>query len=263
MLLQLAVCTILSKPFLGMPVRAKGVKWLILQGENSNRRLQADLSALKKWVGEEDWKQIEPKLTIHTLEKPEDADLSLSSDQVSADLTKLIEKEKPDIIAIDPLLAFAVGSLNNDAGMQKTCQKIAKLAGAAGHLASVVILHHTLTGKVGAARATGYDRASYGRGSKALSFWTRGQINVAAAAAETNERLVVSCGKNSNGRDFPPFGVKLNPATLIYEVEPSFDIAGWQEMVDGTPKPKPKFTPESVVEFVAATPLTKKDLVRG
>lgn len=53
------------------------MRWLILQAENSNRRLQADLSALRQWVGA-DWPSDYERLSIHTLESDADRFLSLA-----------------------------------------------------------------------------------------------------------------------------------------------------------------------------------------
>ncbi|MDB6156291.1 MAG: hypothetical protein JWL90_4744 [Chthoniobacteraceae bacterium] len=262
-LLQLAVCTILGWPFVGMEVQAKDLTWLDLQGENSNSRLKADLKALKKWVGEENWKKVEGKLHFHTLEKPEDSSLSLGDDAVVAELKDLIEKFQPDVIAVDPLIAFAAGSLNNDAGMDATCKALNQIARAGGKVASIVVLHHTLTGKAGAAKATGYDRGSYGRGSKVLNFWTRGQLNIAAVSLNSNEKLVMSCGKNSNGKEFDPIGIWLNPKTMIYEVDPEFDLGEWQAEAAGQADKPKNLTPADLRDIVSQAPLSRKDLTKA
>jgi hypothetical protein len=43
----------------------------------------------------------------------------------------------------------------------------------------------------------------------------------------------VTCGKNSNGREFAPFAVRLNPETMIYEAAPDFDLDAWETEVAG------------------------------
>src|SRR5688572_8779773 len=65
---------------------------------------------------------------------------------------------------------------------------------------AAVVLHHALTGKLGAARATGYERSSFGRNSKLLQAWTRGQINLAPASAHDNSKLVASKTNSSSTR---------------------------------------------------------------
>jgi hypothetical protein len=119
-----------------------------------------------------------------------------------------------------------------------------------------VVLHHALTGRSGAARASGYDRSSYSRNSKVLHSWTRGQINIAPGSADSNDILVLTCGKCSNGKEFAPFAAQLNPVTMIYEPAPDFDFAAWQGEVSGKPDRTPVMTPARVREL--CKPLSTK-----
>ena len=48
MVLQMAVSCILGEPFLGIESHCRGKKWLIVQNENSNRRLSHDLRCLQR-----------------------------------------------------------------------------------------------------------------------------------------------------------------------------------------------------------------------
>ena len=50
LLLQLGVACRAGLPFVGFETRAQDLTWLILQAENSNRRLQSDFAALREWV---------------------------------------------------------------------------------------------------------------------------------------------------------------------------------------------------------------------
>ena len=72
LLLQLAAACITGREFLGLPTRAQGKRWLILQAENSNRRLRTDLEKLRAWIGEESWNAFNEQVLIHTLETEED-----------------------------------------------------------------------------------------------------------------------------------------------------------------------------------------------
>ena len=101
-------------------------------------------------------------------------------------------------------------------------------------------------------------RALYGRGSKALHSWTRGQINVSPSSSTDNRRLLISCGKNSNGEEFKTFGILLNPDTLIYERDEDFSLEQWEAGLNGgVHKPNP----QNVARIVAVGPISKKDLV--
>jgi hypothetical protein len=87
------------------------------------------------------------------------------------------------------------------------------------------VLHHARTGKAGAAQATGYDRSGFARNSKVLYNWTRAQINIAPRGPEDNQRLVVTCGKCSNGREFKTFAITLHQESMIYTPDPQFNVA--------------------------------------
>ena len=90
--------------------------------------------------------------------------------------------------------------------------------------------------------------------------WTRGQINVAPGSPEDNGLLVLSCGKSSNGKEFSPFAVRLNPDTLIYEPA-DFDLEGWQAEVTGK-RDRSAITVERVAELCNGGK-SKKDLARA
>lgn len=256
-ILQLAACTILGHPFLGMGVRAKDLVWLILQGENSNFRLQADLERLKAWIGTKDWDRVEERIRIHTLSDPEDSHLSLKDEVVFNKLANHVADVQPDVICFDPLVAFSAGDLNHDSGMLNTLRAVERLAHSGPKRASIVVLHHTLAGRVGAAKAIGGDRGAYGRGSKQLNSWTRGQLNLASVSDEADGRFVLACGKNSNGPEFPPIGIRLNAETLIYEVDDAFDAALLQTGSKGKAA-KVKLTPDTVAQVARDRAITSR-----
>lgn len=259
LLLQLAVAVISGRQFLGFETQGEALRWLILQAENSNRRLQCDLAALKTWAGDA-WPQVNERLAIHTLESDCDGFLSLDNSETQRRIAAAIRDTEPDIVAFDSLYNFAAGDLNTDQDMAATLLTISRLSRAGNPERAIIPLHHALTGKTGAARATGYDRASFGRNSKVLHSWTRGQLNVAPGSPDSNDVLVLSCGKCSNGKEFAPFAVRLNPASMIYELAPDFDLAGWERAVTGKTA-KRNVTPETVRELAEKNP-TRPALVR-
>ncbi len=258
--LQLAVCQILNRPFLGIETFGSPRKWLILQTENSTRRLSFDLRRAKAWAGAE-WPLVSEHLRIHTLETENDALLNIEdcSDAISA----TIAKHEPDIVLFDPLNSFTLGDLNKDADMRAACTALGHLGRIGQPSRAIVILHHALTGRLGAARAVGYDRSSFGRNSKVLLAWTRAQINLAPASPDDNNRLIVSCGKNSNGPEFKPFAVHLNPDSMIYERLNDFDISQWQQELTTGKVTKPLCTLDGMVDLIDGTEggLTKAELV--
>ena len=208
------------------------MRWLFIQAENSCRRLQADLEPLRRWAGDK-WADLDQNLFIHTIENDDDGFLCLANPETQDAIRFLIDATQPDVIVFDPLKDFATGDLNKDSDMTDSCRVIAQLTRRGNPDRACVVLHHAITGKSGAARAVGYDRSSFGRNSKVLQAWTRAQINVAPGSADSNEVLVVSCGKLSNGKEFAPYAVRLNQETMIYELDPKFDFAAWESETTG------------------------------
>ncbi len=257
LLLQLAACQILGVAFISLPTHGRPRKWLIIQTENSNRRLRSDFEKLKQWAGNR-WPEIDDKLLIHTLETDEDSLVNIESSE--GRIRAAIKKFQPDIVVFDPLNAFSLGDLNSDADMRWVCLKLAQIVKQGNANRALVVLHHSLTGRAGAAKATGFDRSSFGRNSKVLLALTRAQINLAPGSETDNETLVVSCGKNSNGREFPPFAVRLNSGTMIYEVVRDFNFDAWKDAIAG--KPKKKCTAEQMAALVDETGNSKADLVK-
>jgi hypothetical protein len=258
LLLQLAAAMIAGKDFLGIKMPARKLRWLFIQNENSARRLQSDFQRLKAWIGEEQWQNVSDNIRIQTPQRYEDTLLGLDNPESKKLVERYITENEPDVIVFDPLYAFTSGSLNSDSTMRKLCLSLNQVALHGNDDCSVVVVHHTLTGKEGARKAVGLDRASYGRGSKALHSWTRGQINVAPGSSTDNRMLLISCGKNSNGQEFKPFGIRLNPDTLIYELDEDFSLKQWEARLNGEAD---KLNPATVARIVADGPISKKDLV--
>jgi len=68
--------------------------------------------------------------------------------------------------------------------------------------------------------------------------------------ADNNESLIVACGKCSNGKEFPAFGVRMNPDTMIYECDPSIDVSAWQSEMTGKSETR-DLSPDMVAGIVA------------
>jgi hypothetical protein len=228
--LQMAVACITKRHWCGIETHAPDLRWLVLQTENGLPRLQGDLSALRKWAGDFD----QDKLHIQVIQKDSDAFLCLGDSAVVAQIEATIRRVQPDGVIADPLRDFGIGDLNSDADMIATLRELARIVRRGNPDRAIVLLHHALTGKAGAAKAFGLERGGFARNSKALLGWTRGQINVIPGAEENNEQLVLTCGKNSNGKEFSPIAIRLDPETMIYEPDESFDIDEWRQTVSAT-----------------------------
>jgi hypothetical protein len=260
LLLQMAVACLGGLPFVSFETRGQEKKWLIIQAENSNRRLKEDLAALRLWIGPEHWQQVNAGLLVHTLESDVDGFLSLDNPEAQTRIAAAIASFKPDVVCFDSLYNFAAGDLNSDRDMADTLLTISRLTKTGNPSRACVLLHHSLTGKHGAARSLGYERASFGRNSKVLHSWTRAMVNIAPGSPDSNDALVITCGKMSNGKEFSPFAVRLCDS-MIYAVDETFDLAGWQSDVTGKSTAAP-MTPQRVKELCRAG-MTKGTLAKA
>lgn len=266
LVIQMAACVITGRDFLGWPVTKQDGKWLIIQTENNSNRLIEEMNWLHNWLGEEDSKLVDERLVIHTLEGEHDRILNISNPSNANLLARLVRDVKPLFPVFDPLYNFRAGNLNSDDGMLATCQGLAAISRMGNPKATPVMLHHTITGREGLKRAVGFDKASYSRNSRALHGFTRRQIHIAPENANSSEKLVISCGKNSDFPEFKTFGVMLNRKTMIYEVNAAFNESSWLASLSGESESSPAIasnnpTPENIAKLVAGLPLPKKTLV--
>ena len=229
--LQLVFSLVTGRDFLGWETRGIGTRWLILQTENSNRRLNRDLAAMLADFSEEEIAAIDDGVFIHTLETPEDSFVSLTLPENEARIAARIQEINPTGVIYDVLRDFGIGDLNKDEGMTATLSAIGRITRQGDVQRIPVISHHALTGKSGAAKATGFDRGSFGRNSKVLLGWARAQINLAPYEADNNDVLVVASGKANNAEEFSPFGIRLTPETMMYERDNSVDLDSWRERI--------------------------------
>ena len=169
--MQMLIALILGLEFLGWKAKGRGTKWLLLQTENGNQRLQrelaAQLSTLSKWQRE----IIDRCLIIHTLENEEDSLLTLSVPKHRKYIRDLIEEFNPIGVVYDIFRDFGVGNLNSDEDMTQTLIYIGQMTRYRIPKRVPIVVHHALTGKAGASRAVGWKRTSYGRNSKVLLGW--------------------------------------------------------------------------------------------
>ena len=268
--LQLAACCVSGRPFITFPTNGTNLKWLILQGENDNTRLKCDLAGIKRWLDStpqaiprrpSPWADFQAKVVIHTLETELDAWLSVEDDSATSAIRRLLAEVKPDVVLLDALYTFGAGDLNKDADMRATLSLLQQLIHRGNPRRAIVLLHHAATGKAGLAKMTGHDRASFGRNSKVLHSWARGQINVAPLDPANNDLVGFSCGKASNGREFLPFAARLTD-DMIYELDESVDV---NEAVGeaGGADSKGKLTPEDVADLCPGDGISKPRLAKS
>jgi hypothetical protein len=248
LLLQLLVAFILERLWCGIETHhTKAKRWLLIQTQNSNERLQDDLNALKKYAGERDWPLVDKNLITHTLENERDLLLHLSNPENRRLLAETIRDYDPIGVVWDPLNEVGIGDLNKDVDMTTTCQAIGEVSRAGNPLRAIIVLTHAVTGQAGMKKAFGFEAAGFARNSKVLQTWARAVINV-IPATEDFTVLVLTCGKNNNGKMFAPLAVRLNVDTMLYEPDPDFDIEGFREGLE-KPKGRETYDPKIVAEI--------------
>jgi hypothetical protein len=260
--LQLLVDLILERIFCGIieTHHTKGKPWMLIQTQNPIARLQDDLERFKKYA-ESDWPLVEKNLIIHTLETDRDLMLHLSDPKNARDTESAIRERNPIGVAFDPLNEVAIGDLNKDQDMMATCSEIGRISRSGNPERAILIATHALTGIAGMKKAFGFEAAGFGRNSKVLQSWSRAFINV-IPATEDFSVLLLTCGKNNNGKMFSPFAVRLNPNTMIYEPKPDFDIEEFREQLHSTQNTRQPLSPKIVAEIEWQKPeLDKKQLV--
>lgn len=262
--IQLACCCTLGRDFLGVETRGKGQRWLFLQTENGLRRLKCDLEHMRLGYSAAEWLHIENHIFFHTLECDEDGVILLNEEEHFARAAELIIRVNADVVVVDPLRDSHGGDLNGDQEMTSATRNLTRLAKVGGRTdRALLVLHHALTGKAGAGKATGLDRSSFGRNSKVLQGWTRAQVNIAPGSAESSDVLVIASGKNNNFKEFPPFAIELDPRTMSYQVKSDFDMEAWQAEITGTKKGMKKAGEDEILALLHAAGgrLEKKKLI--
>ena len=101
--MQMVIAILTGRDFLGWKTRAKGTRWLIIQTENSNRRLQNELSAMLSSLAVAQREAVDEGMLIHTLETAEDSFVSLKLPENEARILDLIREFEPTGVVYDVL----------------------------------------------------------------------------------------------------------------------------------------------------------------
>lgn len=258
----LAACKMGFNKFLAFDIHpgARELRWLVIQSENSPWRLQDEARKYISWMSEEAWAAFDSSIFTLCPTEEHDTMLNLNDEESVTRIKIALDEFKPDGVIADPLGEFSTGDLNKDVDMKSTILTLSRTIKHGNPKRSLIIAHHALTGQAGAAKAVGYDRASFARNSKVLFNWTRAQINVAPMNEDNNDQLSVSCGKCSDGREFKPFAVRLNTDSMLYECDPTVDVAEWAKELKTGKKGSPAITSEKVRELCELTGSTKSEL---
>ena len=260
LIMQLAMMHRAGLPFLAWETRAPHLRWLFLQTENGNRRLQRDLAAMLTAFTPTEQAAIKDGIFIHTLEGEDDGFLILSDAGTEQRAIEAIQSSTADIVVFDPLRDCTGDDLNKDFVMTATLRLIRSVTRTGDPLRTCLVIHHAGEGKAGVAKATGYDRGAFGRNSKVLKTWARAQLNIAPATPDDNSQIIIASGKCNNYEEVEPLGARLNPDTLIYELVENFDFDAWRESLNAE-KEKPTTGKLTAILREAGGGLEKNDAI--
>ena len=216
LILQLAVKSILGDGFIGWDTNALGLRWLILQNENGNKRIKEDYAAMLKDLTSTQMQALDSGLFVHAIVSDIDGHLDLNNLEVRKRVIEAVGDYKPDIVVGDPLSALSLNDLDKDVGMLAIARDFGRIARANNVRAIPVLVQHARTGREAQSGMSGADRSSFARNSKALYGWARAQFNVAAVEEKKNDRLFFASGKCNNAPEFDEFIIQLDTATRFY-----------------------------------------------
>lgn len=233
-ILYLAICQITGRPWCGLPTKGKPLKWLFLSNENGLERWKTDLVAMLSTLTEADATLVEENLRIMALVDDEDGDLNAGNPLAMARLGATLRVENPGVIIFDPWADMVAGDENKTVDAVTTLRVLRPIVRKEAPKAGVIVIHHGRTGSANVGQAgDNYQAGNFGRGAKALYSAVRAEIQLAPGDRDDPSRIVLACGKNSDGPKFTARGVVFDSETHTYAVDPSFDLDAWRNDVNG------------------------------
>lgn len=223
--------------FLGtIPIANSDMRILLLQDENSIRRLQSDFACQTENVDSSEVSRVARFLRMNDPRVTHD--FSLGNDDATRALRSTIASINPHLILADPWASFFDGESENDAAaVNRSLKLLRSLASIVSPHVAIVMVHHARTGREAAAAGEGWDAGAFARGSKALTGKARTVINVMPGGEDFPSHLVVACGKANNARDpFRTFGATSVGRGMLAR-DDGFDVEAWRESARQT-KPK-------------------------
>lgn len=225
--LNLARNQVLGLPFAGMDTGTRPLRHLLMGSENSIYRLQYDTQRQSRNLTPGEMEALSRHIRMATLEAPDDAFISLADPANVQRWIDTVEAFGPDVLWVDPFGDVRPGDANSDADTRWAITELLRIARKHNAGAGLVILSHARTGAKNILQAVGYDGANFGKDSKALYSCARAVINMAPGDETENPPLLLANSKNNNGPRFDPFAVRLDPETMLYGRDESFDVESW------------------------------------
>jgi hypothetical protein len=232
--LQLAIAQILGREWCGLPTHGAPATWLFISPENGISRWKTDLTGMLRDLSESERATVEKHLRLWAMIPEEDDDVCLADPLVCGRLAATLAAKKPDVVVFDPLADMIDGDESKTVDMVATLRRLRSIVRANAPTAAVLVIHHSRTGAANVAQAgSNFDAGNFARGAKALYSRVRCELQLAPADKDDSNRLVLACGKASNGPRFKTRGVVFDPETFTYAVDPDFNVDAWRDDVAG------------------------------
>lgn len=233
LVMQMGLSQVLGWKFAGLPTQGPPLRWLLIGNENSIHRLKSDYIKMTAALTPDQRNTADSHIFFHVIQTVEDSFISLGSEESQRRWADTLAEYKPDIVTVDPFGEVMAGDILKDIDVRATLRTLTRICRRHSQDTAIVILHHARTGRANIAQAVGWDRANFALGSKALYSGCRSVLNVAPADADDSSRIVLSCGKSNDTRPFSPVGLQLNESTMLYDIDPTFDLQTWRDDVEG------------------------------
>lgn len=248
--MQIGISQILGQTFAGLKTHTQPLKHLFIGTENSIHRQKSDYLKMTAALPPEKQALVDAHIFFHIVREVDDAFINIGSDDIRKKWLDTIEAVAPDCIWVDPFGEVNAGDINKDADVRHTLRELTKVCRRFNQQTAIIIIHHARTGRQNIAQAVGWDKGNFALGSKALYSGARSQINIAPADRDDHSRIIVSCGKSNDAKPFDPVGLKLDESTMLYDIDPTFDLNAWKDDVEGK-RSNAVFTIVQVAEAIA------------
>ena len=256
--LQAAITWATAESFFGINPHGEGLRSLIIQAENDEGDVAESIQGVFKALGLSDKQQGLVKDRVIIVR-----DCTSTGEKFVDRVRRLVEKHKPNLVWVDPLLAFIGGDLSNQetAGgfLRNLLNPLSLSAGFAW-----MLIHHTPKPVREGVGYQGADKAYSGFGSSELTNWARSVLTLAPCGEDAEGRRiyrleVTKRGKRSN----------LCRKGIIAEnsVQPFVNLRhgdiglAWIEA--GEPERKTPGRPEIIVDFTEYKQIISKGISAG
>jgi len=226
----LGVAATTGRDWCGLETNCLGSRWLFFQNEDGVVRVRSDILPMVRGMNKSERDAVNDNIALLMPLKTGDRVLNLGIPGVIEKMRAEVLAHRPDVVVFDPMANMFSGESENDARqMLATISEMVEIVHAWSAETAGIIIHHAAPGRESAAKADGWDRGRYARGSTALYGSVRAQINIGVGGPDVDDALIIACGKNNNGRMFSKRAVRLDEHSKRYLVDPDFDWDAYKQ----------------------------------